>query len=138
MNKNKLIVFLVLLIAVVGLTMGSVSAKTTTKNKNKVIKVNTKFNKQISKTKGKYTLKVVNGKVKINGKTYPNFLGIQVNKKNKPLKGNKYAVKYSYKLKGKTTTVGWFSYKKSINYKFYAFNLKKSVKVKNVAVKISA
>lgn len=136
MNKNKLIVFLVLFIAVIGLTMGSVSAKTTTKNKNKVIKVNTKFNKQVSKTKGKYTLKVFNGKVKIKSKTYKNFLYIAVTKKNKPLKGNKYAINYSYKVNSKTEKSGWLMYKKSIKYKFYAFNFKKNVKVKNVKVKI--
>ena len=88
MNKNKLIILLVLLIAVVGLTIGPASAK--------VIKVNVK-NKVTTKKVGKYV--VATQKQKYDSKTY--LVVVLVAKKNKELKGNKYKSKVYYKYKGK-------------------------------------
>ena len=45
MNKNKLLVLFVLLIAVVGLSMGAVAAKSTSKTKYKIVKLQPTFNK---------------------------------------------------------------------------------------------
>lgn len=127
MNKNKLIVLLVLLVAVVGLTMGSVSAKSTTKSKYKVVKVKTKFNEKIIKKVGKYS--VVTYKKKYSD---ANVLLIAVGKK-KAMKGNKFYTKVYYKTKGKSKVTKWNKGKKKYNYQYYLFNNK--IKVNKVGVK---
>ena len=127
MNKNKIIVTLVLLIAVVGLTMGSVAAGSTTKTKYKKTVVKTKFDKTIVKKVGKY-------KVATYKKRYSNYdiLTIAVGKY-KAMKGNKFYTKLYYKEKGKNKVTKWNKGSKKYNYQFYVAG--KNIKMIKVGVK---
>ena len=108
MNKNKLIVLLVLLVAVIGLTMGSVAAGSTTKTKYKKIVVKTKLNKEVSKKEGKYKVTIFNGKIYSGTKKVTNNgLEVKVKKRNKAINGKNFSLKIYYKEKGKSLVTKW-------------------------------
>lgn len=123
MNKNKLIVLLVLLIAVVGLSMGSVTAKSTTKSKYKIVKLKPKFNIDTEKTVGKYKVTVTKVKYSADQWVYT-----QISKGNKYIKANKYSSKIHYTLDGKSHVTKWI--KKS------GYSLPINAKVGKVEIKV--
>lgn len=129
MNKNKLVVLFVLLIAVVGLSMGAVAAKSTSKTKYKIVKLQPKFNKDTQKTVGKY--KVITTKVKF---STDQWVYTQISKGNKYIKANKYFSKIYYKLQGKSHTTKWL--KNSSKEIYHGYSLPKDAKVSKVAVKV--
>jgi hypothetical protein len=137
MKKNKLIVLLVLLIAVVGLTMGSVTAKTTTKTKK--ITAKPLLKKWTYKKSGKYVL--ATKKEKYDSKNH--VVVIMVGKKNKAnkkysaFKGGKYKSKLYFKLNGKKYSTKWAKgdLKKPNNYDYQAYLITKKAKVSKVVVK---
>lgn len=130
MNKNKLIVLLVLLIAVVGLSMGAVVAKSTSKTKYKIVKLKPKFNKDTQKTVGKY--KVTTTKVKYSA---DQWVYTQISKgNNKFIKANKYFSRIYYKLDGKSYSTKWS--KKSGKETSQGYSLPINAEVNKVAVKV--
>lgn len=132
MNKNKLIVLVVLLIAVVGLTMGAVSAgSTTSKSKYKIVKVGVK-SKVTSKKAGKYNIAAQ--KLKYNKK---NYIVVVAFGKKKAYKANKYESRIYFKLNNKKYYTKWSkgdgTKQKKLTYQYYL--VPKKIKVKKVAVR---
>ena len=128
MNKNKLIVLLVLLIAVVGLSMSSATAKTT--SKTKIVKVQPTFNKDTIKRSGKYI--ITSTKVKYSTDQWV-YLSLEKGK-NKYVKANKYSSKVYYKLNGKSYKTKWV--KKSSKDLSQSHKLPLNAKVSKVEVKV--
>ena len=130
MNKNHLIAILVLLIAVVGLTMGSVAAGSTTKTKYKKTVLKLKFDKITSKKIGKYEIAAQKKKT-----SKYDIVTIAVSKKNKVMKGNKFYTKLYYKNKktGKNKVTKWNKGFKKYNYQLYTVG--KHIKTIKVGVK---
>jgi hypothetical protein len=128
---NKVIVLLVLLIAVIGLSIGSVTAKTTTKTKYKTVKLQlTKFDKDTQKRVGKYIITATKSKYSTDQWVY---LSLEKGK-NKYVKANKYYSRVYYKLNGKTHATKWI--KKSSKNTTQSHKLNKNAKVIRVEVKV--
>ncbi len=109
MNNRKIILLIVLVIAVIGLTMGSVTAANSTTNKKakyKTVELKTKY-KKVTKKTGRYTISTE----KLTYKDL-SFVGISVykktsSKKGKYLTGNQFYTQIYFKKNGKSQKTIW-------------------------------
>ena len=121
MDKNKVILIVVLAIFIVGMTMSCATAKTVT--------INTKQNKYVTKKVGKYKIQTFKWK----SGTYQE-VDIFVYKNGKMLKYNKYSSKFHYKYKGKSGYTKWSH--GWVDCTYHKYQMDKGVKVSTVKVRI--
>lgn len=120
MNKKRLILFLVLVIFVVGMTMGCATSKTLT--------LKTKKDKYVTKKSGKHKAEVLKWK----SATYQE-VDIFLYKNSKMVNKYKYQSKVYYKKNGKWKSTGWHKSPSDSTYHKYFFD--KNVKIGKVKVK---
>lgn len=111
MDKRKVILFAVLIIFVVGMTMGCATAKT--------IKIKPKKDKFTVKKKGKYKVEAMKWKAY----TYQE-VDIIAYKHGKMMKNTKYSSKVYYKENGKWKNTGWHKGGNSCTYHKYFMDKK--------------
>lgn len=121
MDKKKIILFAVLIIFVVGMTMGCATAKT--------FKVKPKKDKYVTKKSGKYKVQVL----KWQAYTYQE-LDIMAYKHGKMLKNTKYKSKVYYKENGKSKRTPWVKGGQAATYQKLFFD--KSHKINKVVVRV--
>ena len=121
MDKNRTILFVILVIFVVGMTMSCTTAKTVT--------IKTKQNKYVTKKVGKYKIQTFKWKAGLYQE-----VDIFVYKNGNMLKKAKYSSQYYYKYKGKSGYTKWRH--GGVDCTYHKYQIDKGVKVGNVKVRI--